>query len=88
MIPSEISVSGDYLKLEGNKGWKISPVPLGFNQSNLPGVGNLTRKVSQGPGFDQFLKRTCEANLAGENAHSFLQSVSNQFHIIILSLPM
>ena len=30
------------------------------------------------------------ANQVGEKkiAHSFLQSVSNQFHIIILSLPM
>ena len=33
-------------------------------------------------------KRTCEANAAGKIAHSFLQSVSNQFHVIILSLPM
>ena len=32
------------------------------------------------------VKRTCEANAAGEN--SFLQSVPDQFHVIILSLPM
>ena len=32
--------------------------------------------------------RTCEVNAGGEIAHSLSQSVSNQFHVIILSLPM
>ena len=32
-IPSEISMSGDCLRLEGNKGWKI-----------CPRVGNLSKK--------------------------------------------
>ena len=33
-------------------------------------------------------KKTCEANPEGENSSFILQSASNQFHFIILSLPM
>ena len=34
------------------------------------------------------LQKTCEATPVGEIAHSVLQSVSNLFHFIILSLPV
>ena len=33
-------------------------------------------------------QRTRKADAAGEIVHLFLQSVSNQFHVIISSLPM
>ena len=36
-ISSEILMSGDYLRLEGNKGWEISQAQV-----------NLTKKLSQG----------------------------------------
>ena len=43
-IPSEISMSGDYLRLEDNKGWKI-----------CPGARHLTKKFPPGPRFDPCL---------------------------------
>ena len=73
-ITSEISMSG-----EGNKGQKIWRPP-GIGQSNLPGTGNLTKKFSWGQGFDRFMKRTCQADQAGENS-SFI------FTVCVKSVP-
>ena len=42
---------------------------------------NFYLKISQYKGPVKIIKRV-------KIAHSFLQSVSNQFHVIILSLPM
>ena len=42
-IPSEISMSGDYLRLEGNKGRKICP--CGFDQPYLPGGREFDQKI-------------------------------------------
>ena len=47
-------MSGDYLKLEGDKGWKICPAPGDLTNGIYP--RNLTKKFSRGAGFDQFLK--------------------------------
>ena len=49
-IPSEISMSGDYLRLD------VFALPWGFDLSDLSKVGNLTKKISWRPGFDWFLK--------------------------------
>ena len=51
-IPSEISMSGDYLKSEGNKGW-IIPLPWGFDESNFPRGGEFDKNICwEGLGFD------------------------------------
>ena len=48
MSPSEVSMSGDYLRLEGNKGWKICPPPGDLTNSICPGAENLTKKFARG----------------------------------------
>ena len=42
-------MSGDHLRLEGNKGWKICPPPRGFDQSNLFGGGEFDQIICPGP---------------------------------------
>ena len=55
-ISSEISMSGDYLRLEGNMDWKICPASGHLTNRVCPGAGNLTKKFARGAGFDRFLK--------------------------------
>ena len=55
MIPSEISLSGDYLRLESNKGWKIGPASGDLTNQICEGAGIFDQKVFRG-GFDRFLK--------------------------------
>ena len=47
-ISFEISMSGDNLRLEGNKGWKICPARGDFTNRIYPGVGNLTKNCPEG----------------------------------------
>ena len=42
--------------IEGWKAITLCPVRGGFDQSNLPGAGNLTKKFVRGLGFGHFLK--------------------------------
>ena len=50
-IPSEISRSGNYLRLKGNKVWNICPGPGDLANQICPGVGNLTKKIARGAGI-------------------------------------
>ena len=57
--PPEISVLGDYLRLEGNKAWKICLVPRDLTNRIFPDAWNLTKNFSLGSErgeFDRFLK--------------------------------
>ena len=48
-IPSEILMSvDDYLRLEGNKNWKICPALRGFELSNLPRCREFDQKICPG----------------------------------------
>ena len=55
---SEISISGDYLRLEGNKGWKIFPSSGDLTNRICPRAGNLTKTFARTAGIDRFLKFT------------------------------
>ena len=55
-IASEISMLGDYLRLEGNKCWKIFPAPADLTNRICPRTGNLANSFARGLGFDWFLK--------------------------------
>ena len=47
-IPSEISVLGDYLRLEGNERLENLPDPRGFDQSYLPRGREFEQKICPG----------------------------------------
>ena len=55
-IPYEISMSGDYLKLEGNKGKGNLPGPRDLTKRICPGVGNLTKNFARGADLTGFRK--------------------------------
>ena len=39
---------GDYLRLEGSKGWKICQAPVDLTSRICPRTGNLTKKFAWG----------------------------------------
>ena len=53
-ILSETSKSGDYSRLEGNKGWKIYPAGKNLTNRICPGEEYLTKTLSREVGFDRF----------------------------------
>ena len=55
-IASEISMSGDHLRLEGNKGRKICLTSGDMTSRLCPGIRNLTKKSARGGDLTRFGK--------------------------------
>ena len=67
---------------------KILPHPREFDHHFLPRGRELDKKIAGWPGFARSKKGPVKLITRVKTTHSFLQSVSNQFHVTILSLPM
>ena len=67
---------------------KLLPHPREFDHHFLPWGRELDKKIAGWPEFARSKKGPVKLITQVKIAHLFLQSVSNQFYVIVLSMPM